>query len=659
MPATARAASSLHAAILAHPTDDAARLAYADYLEDHNKPERAEFIRAQVELARLPVWDRRAKLYRLRARLLLIEHGEEWRAELPQFSGVAWGRFERGFVTEVTVEDVRVLAKRVDAIRAASPVTGIELGSLEGISSRGIKPGQWLSSLRLGAGCAAADGVACVLDSPLATHLTRLVCTGALATTDAARHIAAATDLTGLREIDLSHGKVGDAGAVALAQAKHLAGLRVLRLSAAAITGSADDHLSATSMRALAASPSLASLTTLVLANQHLGDDGARAILSSTTLTKLEHLSFAGTALTARAFSGPATRLRLQNVDLSQCVIADVAAAAMAVLPQFSEVCRFNLRSCDLGVKGLAAIVKSPLPGSLCELDLAENPLRNHGLDALAAARWPELHTLNLANCGLGPEAIKPLAAASGIKRLLDLDLSGNEVGAGGAIAITKAGWANSLVRLNLARCRCAAGAVLAASPRLRDIQQLDLSDNPLNAAGVSALMEAEWRELSDLRLSGTNAGDAGLQAVARSPALPRLVTLTMARCGLSTAGLESLLAALGGGRASKVEEPGGQLIQLDLSQNLELGDEAVRLLGRAELRALRFVALNYLGLTETGLQQLRDGPLHARLLRLEYFGNTPPLDKRAEEVARPPEFVVRPPASPDWEATGFPVAGP
>src|SRR5262245_37516528 len=133
MPATARAANALLAAIIADPSDDTARLAYADFLEEHDNPNRAEFIRTQVGLARLAVWDRRAKVLRLRERVLLALHGERWRAELPQIAGVIWGRFERGFVGEVTVEDGRVLAKRAGAIRAAAPVTGVRLDNLEGV----------------------------------------------------------------------------------------------------------------------------------------------------------------------------------------------------------------------------------------------------------------------------------------------------------------------------------------------------------------------------------------------------------------------------------------------------------------------------------------------------------------------------------------------
>jgi len=39
-------------AIRAAPDDDAPRLVYADWLDEHGQPERAEFIRVQCELAR-------------------------------------------------------------------------------------------------------------------------------------------------------------------------------------------------------------------------------------------------------------------------------------------------------------------------------------------------------------------------------------------------------------------------------------------------------------------------------------------------------------------------------------------------------------------------------------------------------------------------------
>ena len=45
-------ATALLAAIRAAPDDDAPRLIYADWLDEHGQPERAEFIRVQIELAR-------------------------------------------------------------------------------------------------------------------------------------------------------------------------------------------------------------------------------------------------------------------------------------------------------------------------------------------------------------------------------------------------------------------------------------------------------------------------------------------------------------------------------------------------------------------------------------------------------------------------------
>ena len=45
---------ALLAAVLADPDDDTVRLAFADFLGENGEEERAEFIRVQVELARLP-----------------------------------------------------------------------------------------------------------------------------------------------------------------------------------------------------------------------------------------------------------------------------------------------------------------------------------------------------------------------------------------------------------------------------------------------------------------------------------------------------------------------------------------------------------------------------------------------------------------------------
>lgn len=52
--ATSDTERALYAAIVAHPDEDTVRLEYADWLQEHGDENRAEFIRVQCELARMP-----------------------------------------------------------------------------------------------------------------------------------------------------------------------------------------------------------------------------------------------------------------------------------------------------------------------------------------------------------------------------------------------------------------------------------------------------------------------------------------------------------------------------------------------------------------------------------------------------------------------------
>jgi uncharacterized protein (TIGR02996 family) len=88
-------------AILESPDDDTPRLVYADYLEEHGDPDRAEFIHVQVALAALPPDDPRRKQLGDRERRLLEGHQQEWLGPLrPSLSGWA---FRRGLLDAITV----------------------------------------------------------------------------------------------------------------------------------------------------------------------------------------------------------------------------------------------------------------------------------------------------------------------------------------------------------------------------------------------------------------------------------------------------------------------------------------------------------------------------------------------------------------------------
>jgi uncharacterized protein (TIGR02996 family) len=133
-------------AILGQPKEETPRLVYADWLEENGRPERAEFIRVQVELARLEAaWEGRRKkkhkkrdtLRRREWELLNGVSGDrltwaEWSQPLWN-SGILIGRpwfermtYSRGFVSHVSCSwpDWRTHA---DAILAAQPVERVRL----------------------------------------------------------------------------------------------------------------------------------------------------------------------------------------------------------------------------------------------------------------------------------------------------------------------------------------------------------------------------------------------------------------------------------------------------------------------------------------------------------------------------------------------------
>ena len=102
-------------AIIENPDDDALRLVFADWLEERGENDRAEFIRVQIELARLPEGDRRRRRLEEREEELLSRNEEEWVGPIRD-RVVSWV-FHRGFITEVTVTVQEYLSNGYDIVR--------------------------------------------------------------------------------------------------------------------------------------------------------------------------------------------------------------------------------------------------------------------------------------------------------------------------------------------------------------------------------------------------------------------------------------------------------------------------------------------------------------------------------------------------------------
>ncbi len=101
---------ALLAAIAEHPDEDTPRLAYADWLDEHDRPILAEFIRVQIEISHketLPrvLQNRYVDLWK-RNQELLDNHRDELLGSLAALPKDTKIEFRRGFVSEVTSEGV-------------------------------------------------------------------------------------------------------------------------------------------------------------------------------------------------------------------------------------------------------------------------------------------------------------------------------------------------------------------------------------------------------------------------------------------------------------------------------------------------------------------------------------------------------------------------
>src|SRR3954454_1972729 len=86
-------------AIIEAPGDDTPRLVYADWLDEHDDPARAEFIRAQCSLDKMADDDPRRPALREREQDLLRQYGWVWAEELG-WQVSEWA-YRRGFIEGV------------------------------------------------------------------------------------------------------------------------------------------------------------------------------------------------------------------------------------------------------------------------------------------------------------------------------------------------------------------------------------------------------------------------------------------------------------------------------------------------------------------------------------------------------------------------------
>jgi uncharacterized protein (TIGR02996 family) len=332
-------------AIRADPEDDAPRLVYADWLEDHGRHDPAELLRLQLSKE----WS----MERMQRQRALIDR---LRGEWPAWLAAAGVRYRRG-MGAVVWEDLNAAELGVAALAERTCPAWVVEGELSvystwgdrqrfqalvtspafavvthlmlwsGLSSEvlclmarspsavnlcAIRLHEWklsgkeasaladtgtLSRLRRLdlARCRFESGLQRLLESAALVQLRELNLDGALEEGDAAQAFPRAAGLPRLRALSLNSNGLGDRGLLALLRSPLLARLEGL--------SAAENGLSDSGAEALAECPAAAGLKRLDLGGNPVTDAGAQALLASLHLRRLRWLGLSGD------FSGATRRM--------------------------------------------------------------------------------------------------------------------------------------------------------------------------------------------------------------------------------------------------------------------------------------------------------------------------------------------------------------
>ena len=241
--------TALLRAVLAVPDDDTPRLVYADWLDEHGDPARAEFIRLQCRIA-----EREQAAHvswkdpdRIRERELEAKDRSRWQAELGSFRGLYWHEFRRGF-PGLSVTSVVTLNRSAKMLAGVTPVEIVRVGIVTEDEARSFGRSPVFAGVRdlsvdypTGADFV-HDPLRVVLGS---SHLAglRVLRVGSLANGDSVAEAVAGAELPALYGLDLYFGTLTDRGALALARSPGLPRLAWIRCEKVVCTPTAKRKL--------------------------------------------------------------------------------------------------------------------------------------------------------------------------------------------------------------------------------------------------------------------------------------------------------------------------------------------------------------------------------------------------------------------------------
>jgi uncharacterized protein (TIGR02996 family) len=615
-------AQALLAAVLAEPDDDAPRLIYADWLDERGHPERAAFIRLQVEQARLSKHDPRADVLAFRAARLFDRHGADWVAELPRFDGITWGEFHRGFPRVVIARTLAHFERAAGRIANVAPVD-----TLKPISQHPprrlsrVRPIPTLRILRL-EHTHLTERPEELFDSPLVftLHTLELVGRDPDSEADAVTALARSDSMENLRDLALVGTGTGSAGLAALAGARSLRNLRRLSVrNEPTYYRDEEAVVRSDGVEALADSHVFANLEALDLSGNDIDEEAVAYLVRSPHLVNLRELNLARNDLFAgglEVLEDEGWEMRLEALDLSHNRIGDRGARRLAESEVCNELVRLTLTGCEVGPEGADALARADWFGALRALDLNDNDI-GPGVRAVAAA-GTNLGELRLRGNDLASAGARALAGSAALAELLVLDVAANGLGSEGVRLIGASPHLRRLAVLDVGyngmpkEAGLVEAAMQALTARAPTLRSLRLDGNTLSTPGIVGLVTgAEWPVLGELTLRGCGLHRPALAYLAQDGRLPALTRLGLGTNRFDANALGGLLpAAFAAG-----------LTHLDLSNNL-VGNDGARLLAKADLPGLRWLSIENNNVRRPGLTALvRSGTL-PRLVTVQFGGN-------------------------------------
>lgn len=454
-----RTREALVRAVLANPDDDAVRLVFADWFEDQGDAAsvaRADFIRTQVERARLDPRDPRQSELHAREYRLLAAHAKDWCGSHFAFKKA---RFRRGFIEYVHLH-LRHFQHHRRQLFALEPVRDVSLTgwmrATDDLVRRVAACEEWqhVETLRIhhqGPHKAPGSNLVLLLESPHLTGLKSLRVPMLSFTADARRRFERAAVVGRLEELSLPGFDTwpNDPGAWFADGAPAWANLRTLRVGESYGRGDVLTHLIAMpfwkSLRSLSfpttvhqtadrfhlvgrhLPPGLESLTVESTSSPITVPDEFFAQVARLPLRRLRLHGVPLSPAGASHLFGPQSALRLKELTVTGEPLTDADLRGLTN----SEAAR-GLESLSIGYgsttrpEAVGALFDTPLFRSLVSLELGYPAVGPSVVQALAGHPRPHLRQLGLYLGQVPAAVLRDFVRSPAVRSLVRVQLEKN-----------------------------------------------------------------------------------------------------------------------------------------------------------------------------------------------------------------------------------------